>query len=644
MKLKEKEFKILQSIINNNAITLQLLSEEHKISTRTIRHYISSINYFLEENGFLKMTIKQNIINVYNKNEIQQRLLYVQNHHSYIMDAITRQKYLLITLLCSNTINISQFAKKLGVSRGTVKNDFETVKHFLDNKHLDYSVTINKGINLQQNENLIRMTALQAFNSCTIDEFNILIEDMFPIVEHKQDINNFLNKFKYQSSETLKLCYMCIIFSFIRAKQGYHLEYLDNLDAFKDSMEYKIGYQPLNILSEKLNIALNMEDKLKIIELIIFSNDIFNTDIFKYIFLNLEIICKAFLLRISSRFNKLLIYDIEMLELFLQYMKAMIFRVKNNIPLVDTIINDVLESYKEVFDIVKETLSFIEVEFNIKIPDDEIAFIVMYVNNFLDQSTEHNTSKKVYLVCHLGAGIAKFLEKKITTIFNVKVIQVFDYNSFVYQPMKHNNQIDYCITTINLPNSKYPQINISAVFSRLDEITLLNAGFDKNNELYNPSQNSKRLYDFLPEQNIIILDKANNWDDIVDESFKIFKKENFHNKDYIISLKNMIQSSSRYMLVDDKVLFSYYHSVEYYKVSHLRFDKSIFALIIVKEPVVLPSGVEINMFLNFVSHDNKEHIRALLDFMRLLSKKQFLESCKNSYNPAEIYQFILKNC
>ena len=162
--------------------------------------------------------------------------------------------------------------------------------------------------------------------------------------------------------------------------------------------------------------------------------------------------------------------------------------------------------------------------------------------------------------------------------------------------------------------------------------------------MYNPSQHSKRLYDFLPEQNILILDKANNWEDIVDESFKILKKENFHNKDYIMSLKNMIQSSSRYMLVDDKVLFSYYHSVEYYKLNNLLFDKSIFALIIIKEPVVLPSGVEINMFLNFVSKDNKEHIRALLDFMRLLSKKQFLESCKNFDKPDEIYQFILKNC
>ncbi len=643
MKLKEKEFKILQSIINNNVVTLQLLSEEHKISERTIRHYISSINYFLEENAFLKITIKQHIIHIDNKSEIQQHLISVQHHHNYIMDAVTRQQYLLIVLLCSNKVNISQFARKIGVSRGTVKNDFETVKHFLDNNKLDYSVTINKGINLQQNESLIRMKGLQVFNSCTIDSFNILIEDMFPIVEHKQDIDNFLNQFKYQSSETLKVCYMFMIFSFIRVKQGYHLEQLDNLDVLKDSKEYQIGYQPLSNLCEQLNIILNQEDKLKIIELIMFSNDIFNTDIYKDIFLNLEIICKAFLLRISSRFNKLLIYDIEMLELFLQYMKAMIFRVKNNIAVVDTILHDVLQSYQEIFHIVKDTLSFIEVEFNIKIPDDEIAFIVMYVNNFLDQSTEHNTSKKVYIICHLGVGIAKFLERQITTIFNVKVIQIFDYNSFIYNNMKYNNQVDYCITTTPLQNSNYPQINISAVFSRADEIKLLNEGFDKNNELYNPSQNSKRLYDFLPEKNIIILDKANNWNDVIDESFKIFKNESFNNKEYANSLKDMVQSSARYMLVDDKVLFSFYHSVAYYKLSHLRFAKSIFALVVVKDPIVLPQGVEINMFLNFVSKDNIEHIRALSDFMRLLSKKQFLESCKNFDSPAEIYQFIVKH-
>ena len=113
--------------INNNPISINILVEKYKITTRAVRYYIDNINYYLKKysipeiyikNGKLYFGIDDNaLISFIDKIPIRE----------YLLSQEERKQYILFNFLFKNNVTISRLERFLNVSRTTIKNDIKMI-------------------------------------------------------------------------------------------------------------------------------------------------------------------------------------------------------------------------------------------------------------------------------------------------------------------------------------------------------------------------------------------------------------------------------------------------------------------------------------------------------------------------------------
>ncbi len=144
------------------------------------------------------------------------------------------------------------------------------------------------------------------------------------------------------------------------------------------------------------------------------------------------------------------------------HVRPMIHRIKEDILIVNPILNDIRFSYKETFCQVQQILEPTQYE----VSEDEIGFLTLYVVRALEEA---NVKKRVLLMCSTGIGTAQLLQTKVRHAFPdfdiVGTISARDYEL----NLKKFEQVDLVISTVVInfqPAS--PVIQVSALFNESD--------------------------------------------------------------------------------------------------------------------------------------------------------------------------------
>lgn len=144
------------------------------------------------------------------------------------------------------------------------------------------------------------------------------------------------------------------------------------------------------------------------------------------------------------------------------HVRPMIHRMKEDMLIVNPILNDIRFSYEETFSQVQLVLQHTQYD----VSEDEIGFLTLYVVRALEEAS---VKKRVLLMCSTGIGTAQLLQTKVRRAFPdfdiVGTISARDYEL----NLKKFEQIDLVISTVAIhfqPAS--PVIQVSALFNESD--------------------------------------------------------------------------------------------------------------------------------------------------------------------------------
>lgn len=163
-------------------------------------------------------------------------------------------------------------------------------------------------------------------------------------------------------------------------------------------------------------------------------------------------------------------------------------RLKHGLPVSNVMLNEIKKMYPYMFDQVMLTLGEINENLSLNIPEEEAAYLALHFQSSLERlKGQTATTKKVVLVCHMGIGMSQLLRTKIERSFH-SVTVLGSIAKAELQDFLNREKVDLVISTISLPEIKFPHIVVSPLLEKSDEERL-------EQWLQQDKQSSKRIHE-----------------------------------------------------------------------------------------------------------------------------------------------------
>ena len=394
---------------------LKEIANRLNLSERTIRYEIENLNYYLKKFGENEVQI------ITKKVEKPDTLSYESvirhlNKENYSYSKEERVDYILANYLFnSQNIRQSSLEEELNVSATTIANDMNRVKEILSSNKLDFNSYSKDFEYITGNEKNIRQFILNFL----IDY--MFIEKKFPgelkikevMEEYFKDlelvkVRAFIKKIqeklqKIISDEAYKILTLYLMIMIKRVKEKKVLKEINNPNFITSSDEFKIISVIVNQLENSFDVKLSNQEIMAFSEYVLGSHS-YNFDYSYYEnWIQLEILVNKLIIDINSKIDINILGDNILFEGLLNHLRPAIYRVKQGIKLENSIYEEVLENYPELFNMIRESMKSLEHYLEIEINEDEIAFVTIHFKEAIDRR-EEKTLKNIIIVCGFGYG------------------------------------------------------------------------------------------------------------------------------------------------------------------------------------------------------------------------------------------------
>ena len=690
----EKEEIILKEL-SNKPKTLEELSTILKLSQRAVRYKIKYLNdYFVYEKIDIHIAVNKNFVQIFGDLNILDNFMFSKfNSHLFFqnerLDILEN-----IFLFGSKKFKIEEYQSLCNISDSTAKKDYKLLrKNFNDMK----IVIINRKYYTEiksEKEEIIRNLMLNNIVKYKINSANLILKDKV--------INEFINEYFYninffeikeilnKISEQLKIAmsdeaYNIIEFNFAIAlkraeKYPLNIKNIKNTEFLKGTEEYKVLNNALKSYNLLLDYKNNIAEILNITENILGSHS-YNL---KYSFYENWI-------HIASMVNKLirntLEYlnvgfknDLELFEIILNHIKPMIYRIRKGIKLSNSIGNEIIKEYPEIFEALKNNINILEEFIEHKVDDDELGYLCVF---FQIGIKKHQTNfiHQAVIVCNFGFGVSKILESRLKDRFNINIIETLPKNKLNKEDIAQN-KIDLIITTVKLEDKyQIPIIKIRNPLLGIDDIKVLkqyglkelelrsyykslmdiiyrNCDIKDENNLKNDMRNIlginienykynkqngyddiKEFKDFMSLKNIKIIKGIKTFEEGIRIAGDILINLKVITKRYIESCIKIFKQNCGYILIGKNTILP--HSDNFKSVK-----KTGYCFLKLRKPIVLKyerNFYDIENIILLASKDAKNHRSSLLDLKIMIDEyklEKIIHNCNTEEELLEIIQNI----
>ncbi len=677
--LNTKNINILSKIIEEKGITnIKTLADLFGVTERSIRYDLDLINEFFQENNFEPFEKgKKGEINFKDLEKVRKYI--IQNFSKEDFSSEGRIAYILMKIYFEDIINLNHLADELYISRSTIRNAMVEIKNYLKKYNLSVELKGNIGLELCGNEENIRKSILSFLGANTLNIIeNEIIEsylaEYFDFdMTHVHTFINYIQKKldKLISDEAFNTIATYLFISIYRRKKNKKITEINNFRFLTETNEYKIIDSSIALLEANYDITFNKEEIGKISEFVIGSHSFNFSKSYYENWVELEIKIKELIDRIGKEVAVNLNNDEELLKGLINHIIPTLYRLKNRIEFQNSIYDEVYKNYQKLFDIIEKNLVLIEKNMSIKFSKEEIAYLVVHFKGAIDRNSYNTYEKtKLLLVCNFGYGSSKLLAQKIKDNFNVEIVDIIP----KYLLGKKNykvEEVDYIISTIEIEfESNIPKILVNPMLNREDidlmeslaipknKKKVLLSGIlgviEKNSVITDKNKLGKDLIEFMPDKiyndiekdeyslkdlirkkDIHIDVKLDTWQEVLRFSGEKLEEQKAVSNRYTDEMVEVIDKYGAYIVIDDYIAIPHAKSDE--------IEKTAMSLVILKEKVVFPGNKEVKVLLPFSSRDNKEHLKALVEFSTLISEEDFKkELFKERIDIDKILKYINK--
>ena len=659
---------------------IKSLAKSLELAERTIRYELEKIDDYLLSRNMkpLERTFGGNIFFEEYENFTQQ----AENLPSEsMMDTHERRNYIFFKALFKEKINLTKLCEELDISRTTIKNDVKYLREELSKNNISLRA-YQEGLILEGTENDIRREQLKFLkrysNSMFYDTSQIrtktekIIEEYIKNVDFKvikSFIDNVQKKMnKVISDEAYNIIAVYLIITVLRIKKEKFLEEIGNQNFLADTEEFRCISSFKDILEKEFEIEFCHNEILQITDYFLGSHTYnFEQSYYKN-WIEIEILVKKFIAAFNKNIHTDLSKDKILFKEIINHIKPTLYRIKNRIKLENSIYAEVLNSYPNIFYVTKKAIKDIENYLGVEFSDDETAFLAIYFKGAIDRNKfKEKDLKRVLVVCAHGYGTSKLLVQQLNEIYTINVVQTIP--RYMLEKTLEEERVDLIISTINIENKiDIPVVKVNSVLTQEDIAVLdkyelsrqkkrfflseiLNIierncvienkeeliedlnGYFENKLVDDTEQNDLRLSDILTEENILLNQSAETWEEAVIKGGEILLHNGYVSKKYVDSLAENIKKYGSYVVISEGIALP-----------HSKTDNAVLktgmSLVTLKEPVIFPGDKKVSIILSFSSFDMNEHFTALSDLNELIFGHEFFENIMKARYPKDVIRYI----
>lgn len=624
--VNEREIRILEKLLEDSALNLETICEYFRVSKRTIQYNINNINYYLSKKGFSKIGIKNGNILLSSKLELEQFLDSIKDKEYINRDDRISLIYL-YALYNKKGLNISNLAKKIDISRNTLKLDM----NLLDGEKFQYIHSRGYFLDWPNNKKIEFLD--EVYNKKSLQKYLEEVIDYETMKNVEDFFRELSESIKFNINEEIYQKLMITIYTMIKFPEKTKANNKFSLEEERNKIkviftEYFGTHPSFDKISEML-IGLSINPNLES-------------------WLDESFLIKKMIKVVSDKIRLDLTEDKVLYDFLLSHIKVSIYRLKKGIKLKNSIYQQLVLEDDPLLPIIRSAIVEMEDIFDIQFTEIEISLIAYHFKASIERMRTFNR-KKVILVCGLGYGTSRILEYNLKEKFDIDIVDVLP--AYMIDKINFNsNSVDYILSTIDLDNVDYVKINpllkvedyeklddlgikrrkdkviidelldeIEDNVSKMDREKLKNILLDKfSNILIDSFRGESELIKALDKNSVIFMDKIDTWEDAIDVLGNNLVFKGSVSTEYIEEMKKMVKKLGPYIVIDDGIA-----------IPHAKLENAVYhtdaSLLVLKEPVNFGKDRKASVLLCFSSKDNSSHLELLGDFYKLILNEDFLE-------------------
>lgn len=455
-------------------VTIEGLSEQYKVSQRTIRNDLTAINNLLAQNDLASIELKNGgVISI--PEEFNKILSYIGGTDFYLYKLSKEERKMIAAALLINSagyITLSTIADTLFVSRATIISDLNEIKEFIKEGGLHVSSHPNKGLLVEGKESdkrwfLFRLSAFELGSYVSTEQSSAMVSILagnkitIEKIIHEQE---HVHKSFLSDSSFLKLeKYIGIMIN--RNLQGEYIE----PQPMKESDKYMFAQDILKYIAQYCQISTTPDEVCYLSGLLekcrYIKRENFDTNSVK-----VQMVTRQFIRKISEELGIHLENDYDCFENLSNHLESMFASEESQFP-KNPVLDEIVEDNQEVLDTVKRSMYILEQHGNRKISEVEITYIAIHICAALERKKNSEIAFHVIVACHAGIGTSQLLMERLKKHFNFQIVDIVSSHEAAYlEPEK----ADFIITTVPLENCKLDYVVVSPILSDEDYIRVGN--------------------------------------------------------------------------------------------------------------------------------------------------------------------------
>ena len=393
-------------------------------------------------------------------------------------------------------------------------------------------------------------------------------------------------------------------------------------------------------------------------------------DIF-YKWINEEAVAEGITDKVSDMINLNLREDKILITGFIDNLKFSIYRIKNDIQIINSVFKDLILNKDKNIEIVKKAVEETEKEFKINFTEYELAAMAYLVRASIKR-TKRNNIKKVLLICGLGYGSSKILEESLKENYELDIVDVIPYY-LADDLIPAYKEVDFILSTIEIHRQfevsyGIPIIKINPVMQKEDFEKLAEYGIEKNKtsvslkKLISIIENNTEIKDrqklidslknefedriindiqktgytlkkLLKKENVKFIDEAENWKEAIFQSGDLLVSNKKVTSEYVQEMIELVEKHGPYIVLEEGI------AMPHAGISENVLETGI-SLLVVNEKVSLPEGRNANIFLSFAAKNKNDNIDIMNDLFKLITKYEFIDKVSKMKNYSQLETYL----
>jgi len=479
--LDKRSNQILNQLLKEGELELKEASKQYQVSERIIRRKIKELNDELRANGLALIDINsEGVLRLEDRGEDlrEQFRQFIKENNFYTYHLSKNERKTILAMLLLNAdeyVTAAWISEYVSTSRNTIISDLNDLKDWFQKNNMNLISQVQKGYVVHASEGDIRsgmlkllelnldeekygmMGAYHAFGHLLLKEIQYqgCYEQIQRILKEEETRHDcFLSDFSF----SVAVYELVILVN--RIKKGKTLEHERQKEwgSTVQSSKYPLSRAVLDRLGREFSFQVP-EAEVENFVFCLRRKSYLKSGTNNVDQLVIPVLIGEVIYRITSRFQINFYLDFALYDLLVDHMKSAIYRMASGEVLENPFRSEIEKGYPEVFSVVEECLRPLEDYLEVKVPRDEVSFLVMYIASMLERDKlERMKEQRVpaVLVCAMGRGTVQLMLAKLKQLEDV--IHVTDVRSA--HELKDMEQIkdQLVITTVPFQEGELPNL------------------------------------------------------------------------------------------------------------------------------------------------------------------------------------------